>query len=1311
MIRKKLKKHIFGMIAICVFITLLLSASFSSFASDTSEMTNTCKENTEVLQSGYEDSQNNDYEISADYSENSIETELLKFSNENEDINSDEIENNSSDDETNAALDDDSGKDDELSDSNSGNSSDESGQNADANPNSAMPENQEGVDQEDNSEYGNSNESENQQKDANNDSETNNSSQSNEGENSNKSTNKNDTEAETSTQDNNKNSGSMNDGTTGKTNGADASEVIEETIGKDITNVGGSLKYWPLPSAYGTDCISSGYGTRTLNGVTATHRGLDIAAPEGTPIYAADAGTVIISEFSDSAGNWVVIDHGNGIYSEYMHMSVRQCSIGDTVKAGQQIGLVGSTGDSTGPHLHFGIVVSDSGYTIANRVDPTPYILGADMVTVAADSDSETISIDDAKKTTEDISKKNKTSDEFNVLVKYLLVDESEVLTEDDITSFWEGGGHSISQIMEYADVYEDDNYYYVAANKPYLNGVATAKPLDADFAEMNNEGNELEGKKFDFDLDSCVAKIKKSAVTSYDEIQLQVLIPTTLEATSSISLDVSNSTDAKITASDVVTVGAYETPVFELVSEEDAGKLLASNIEIYANDGAEKLTAGEDFYYGIDTGEIALTGFGYDYYSLSVKITGNTLSESESELALETLEDEAEAEETTSRLHNASSIVLSSAVSETAQAYTGTKAGNLKNLDVMGYLQEDDINSTFTSLFNGSEGKAISSKVWVTSKSSNWWNGYTDICTLTNSSFSQKSTRIGGINDYAARYGSRDTSSYGEASDFQSVYLSVPESYFKIYKTASGKEYANDKILSISTGKYVDTSKYNPGMQAYCRHITAEFKESNLGILQKFNAYYRLINRETKEVNGYTYTYYTISIETSPDTSVAPSFGGGQNQTAGVTIKLAMREESQPVGVTFNKVPTEIDGESVSVFGAVYRLQVKDDSDWDNTNYAFVTAASGKGYVYYRFNTQNASAETADGWHVTIFKTDSDTVYYEYKDKGITYVKNCRITLAYYDNGTVTKKVISGKDEDGDGAYDASIVYWGSKEDLSSVSTMVNNVYVKYDSDDTWPDNLSEKMRAAKLIFGDEEGIQAGKTYRLHEVATPVNGFYELSEYTDTFKPEDGESDIAVKGSDPIKGRVSLTKVSLPSEYADEFCMAGAVYPIYTSAGKIYSDDQYYYGFKYYHSYANTSGSHTKCQILAVRCDKDNDTSVRGNWKAISPAADIYEPVSFAATTNAETGKAQTADYATALPLDNGDYYIQELLAPTSGHYCLNDEKKSFTISSSKTASAVKKITATDNFGLDPIGILLTKSAEMPEGYPPVGAILKRHV
>lgn len=88
------------------------------------------------------------------------------------------------------------------------------------------------------------------------------------------------------------------------------------------------------------------------------HKGHDYAAPKGTPVYAAAAGKVIIAGYSNSAGNWVVIDHGKGIVTKYMHMYQTPLVVaGQTVVKGQHIGGVGTTGQSTGNHLHFQVEV------------------------------------------------------------------------------------------------------------------------------------------------------------------------------------------------------------------------------------------------------------------------------------------------------------------------------------------------------------------------------------------------------------------------------------------------------------------------------------------------------------------------------------------------------------------------------------------------------------------------------------------------------------------------------------------------------------------------------------------------------------------------------------------------------------------------------------------------------------------------------------------------------------------------------------------------------------------------------------------
>ena len=88
------------------------------------------------------------------------------------------------------------------------------------------------------------------------------------------------------------------------------------------------------------------------------HSGLDMAAPTGTPIRAALSGTVTKSTYTSSYGNYTMIDHGNGLTTAYAHQSQRLVAVGDQVEAGDVIGLVGSTGNSTGPHLHLEVRVN-----------------------------------------------------------------------------------------------------------------------------------------------------------------------------------------------------------------------------------------------------------------------------------------------------------------------------------------------------------------------------------------------------------------------------------------------------------------------------------------------------------------------------------------------------------------------------------------------------------------------------------------------------------------------------------------------------------------------------------------------------------------------------------------------------------------------------------------------------------------------------------------------------------------------------------------------------------------------------------------
>ena len=107
----------------------------------------------------------------------------------------------------------------------------------------------------------------------------------------------------------------------------------------------------PIQDSY---YISSPYGYRVdpINGEGAFHNGVDLACPSGTPVYAANDGQVSWANYNWSAGNWIGIDHGDGVYSIYMHNSAMLVSPGDYVKKGDIIALVGATGRVTGPHLH-----------------------------------------------------------------------------------------------------------------------------------------------------------------------------------------------------------------------------------------------------------------------------------------------------------------------------------------------------------------------------------------------------------------------------------------------------------------------------------------------------------------------------------------------------------------------------------------------------------------------------------------------------------------------------------------------------------------------------------------------------------------------------------------------------------------------------------------------------------------------------------------------------------------------------------------------------------------------------------------------
>lgn len=144
----------------------------------------------------------------------------------------------------------------------------------------------------------------------------------------------------------------------------EAEEAARKAASSGATSGGTATRYsgtfvWPLP---GYTNASSAYGWRThpIFGTRKFHAGEDIPAPTGTAIVAAQSGTVTTAGWVSGYGNYTVISHGNGVMTAYGHQSAIYVSVGQTVSAGETIGAVGSTGNSTGPHLHFEVYVNGS---------------------------------------------------------------------------------------------------------------------------------------------------------------------------------------------------------------------------------------------------------------------------------------------------------------------------------------------------------------------------------------------------------------------------------------------------------------------------------------------------------------------------------------------------------------------------------------------------------------------------------------------------------------------------------------------------------------------------------------------------------------------------------------------------------------------------------------------------------------------------------------------------------------------------------------------------------------------------------------
>jgi len=152
-----------------------------------------------------------------------------------------------------------------------------------------------------------------------------------------------------------------------------AMESIRNQASRSLSTEGGSVVYaggdfaWPTPSCY---YITSSFSPRRKNPVTGVwkrHTGTDIGAGYGAQIVATNSGRVTLAGWNSGYGNCVIIDHGGGRASLYGHMSSISVSAGQTVSQGQQIGKVGSTGNSTGPHLHFEILIN------GQAVDPMQF--------------------------------------------------------------------------------------------------------------------------------------------------------------------------------------------------------------------------------------------------------------------------------------------------------------------------------------------------------------------------------------------------------------------------------------------------------------------------------------------------------------------------------------------------------------------------------------------------------------------------------------------------------------------------------------------------------------------------------------------------------------------------------------------------------------------------------------------------------------------------------------------------------------------------------------------------------------------------
>ena len=156
---------------------------------------------------------------------------------------------------------------------------------------------------------------------------------------------------------------------------AAAAAAAGGSSGGGSANASGSF-LWPVASYV---YVSSRFGMRVhlITGKTKSHTGIDIASNQGTAVYASDGGSVTLAGWNGGYGNCIMIDHGNGYVTLYGHLSSISVSVGQTVSQGATIGAVGSTGNSTGPHLHFEVLKNGT------RIDPEQFFSG---LTISADA-------------------------------------------------------------------------------------------------------------------------------------------------------------------------------------------------------------------------------------------------------------------------------------------------------------------------------------------------------------------------------------------------------------------------------------------------------------------------------------------------------------------------------------------------------------------------------------------------------------------------------------------------------------------------------------------------------------------------------------------------------------------------------------------------------------------------------------------------------------------------------------------------------------------------------------------------------------